>query len=502
MSTPHEYTNPYADNLEEGQYVKTQPKRDSEMSSGTFQGMTEESRVILNKAQEAIRSKTTKSDSENAKKHNGKTFNEAPNEATNDTPNEASEIDSDKTVRDNENEFPSDYPTAVFRIVKDNLKERRVTQAMNVKEVPRPTVVSAIGDLNGNAEAFDLNLQALDLIPFDADTAKEYNIKWLGEKQVVVLLGDIFADRNTDSLKIGEALNKLSKQAEKQSGKIIMIAGNHEDYLISFLVNDHVACTRKNCALDVCLNGKRPQGRGVSEVILKYSTYDNFKKVIASLTDNNAIYFCDGEAIEDLYNLMPNYEWEREKLSNEILENMRKSSSGRELLEQLCNLRLVELVDDTLYLHTPPTDSIVEMLTREGSLGTHIDRINKVYQEGLNAKLLGKIPEGNPLWDIEYNVVREIFLDTDNSQYASDVNNLHILKQKGVNRIVHGHRVVRFGKKSIIEGIEFVNIDTGLGQSGNTNTFDRSVAQIHKNGKLRITTEVKNQEPESSRDSL
>lgn len=82
-----------------------------------------------------------------------------------------------------------------------------------------PERIVAIGDLHGDFEAWDETAQAAGLIDEDGI--------WRGGETVLVQLGDL-TDRGPDSLKIIRHLQRLTQQADKAGGQVIVLLGNHE----------------------------------------------------------------------------------------------------------------------------------------------------------------------------------------------------------------------------------------------------------------------------------
>ena len=108
----------------------------------------------------------------------------------------------------------------------------------------------AIGDVNGSLKVLVDSMKTLGLIRLNDQ--KEYD--WIGGNQTLIVIGDIIADRGEKidneitgkatvfrSLEAMALLRKLGKQAEKAGGKIIEIAGNHEDFAMCGLTGEATA---------------------------------------------------------------------------------------------------------------------------------------------------------------------------------------------------------------------------------------------------------------------
>jgi hypothetical protein len=90
--------------------------------------------------------------------------------------------------------------------------------------------VVIIGDLDGSRSKFENHLTAGGLVDKSGN--------WAGGNKKVVFQGDIVADRETSGLKILEEIKNLREQAQKAGGDIEVIVGNHDDLMISFLMQN------------------------------------------------------------------------------------------------------------------------------------------------------------------------------------------------------------------------------------------------------------------------
>lgn len=311
--------------------------------------------------------------------------------------------------------------------------------------------VLAIGDSNGSFETYKWNLEKTGLID------KDFN--WKGGNRKVVVHGDILADRAMDGFKILEINRKLRAEAQKQGGDISLIAGNHEDFMFSFLLD------RGGVHGDGLVNAeiKNPgeQGRGIAEL----TEFTGNGKLIKSIEKAKA-----GNRLD----------------RNEILKNMRKSPRGRMLLEEMCNMKLCEQIGDTIYLHTDPTNGIMEMILNKG-----VDGVNKEFQTAMRRTLI----DGESFNHGRFNSLFDTFLDTGNRTFYHglrrgelDINSdlIEALKGRGIARMVFGHSDLGRGKrKTIVEGIEFVNVDQGALKGGQGTI---SAARIRPSGDVETGT--------------
>lgn len=346
-------------------------------------------------------------------------------------------------------------------------------------EVKRETDVMSVGDLHGEIEALRENLLTLGVVSPD----KNGKLEWIGQNKKVVMHGDILGDRGWHGLEILKELEELAQQAEKAGGKIEILAGNHDDFFISFLTGKVAAGNA---------DGFESCKQGDYYGLLELGKYIDPKK----LTDNGITGNTIGLSMQEkLWNLV---EIEREN----ILINMRNDIEGKKILETICNrFKLMEIVDDTLFLHTHPTTKIMQYLEsntnppNKENLVKVINTLNINYQHSLRELLLdGKVETT----DKDYDQLRDIILHTDNRvDYDAKIFD-DTLRIMGINLIIHGHdsdcRVSKNDNLPIfsVDNNAFKHYE-GLNQKYPGHKEDkRSVIKIAKdNGKIEIAMGLK-----------
>ena len=241
---------------------------------------------------------------------------------------------------------------------------------------------------------------------------KEVNghLEWIWWNKKVVFQWDILADRGTDWLKIIKEIHQLREQARKEWWDIDIIVGNHDDFMIAYLLwwkVSRFAMNGEASALDIAMNGS--QWKWLTELL-------------------DFIWIKRTWEFDDFFNLS--------RKNNEILNAMRNSPEWRMILEEICNMKLVSQVDDVLYCHTNPTSRMLQYLTR-WNIQTNINTLNQKYQWFLKKALLW---EWN--WNIsmeEFNNISDIFLNTWNRDISWIENYVEQLRNSGINMISHGH---------------------------------------------------------------
>ncbi|PCI25124.1 hypothetical protein COB57_02820 [Candidatus Peregrinibacteria bacterium] len=297
------------------------------------------------------------------------------------------------------------------------------TKKISPKEVFRSTEVMVIGDLHGNIDALWGNLESLGVIDDEQN--------WIGGGEKLVFLGDILADRSSDGFEILHSIESL----QLQGANITVLVGNHDDFAISFLLNKPVS------------------GNG--------GTFLNYKEQAFGMIE---------------FEKYMNKEYKNlEKLNREeVLKNMKASEEGQKTLQNICNMKIIEQIDDTIFTHTDITKAMAEMILAFG-----VDRINSVYQRGVRKVLL----EEGSIEDLseEFFQINDIFLRTGNREYMSNIHGKS-LKEIGINHVLHGHSD-NGGKRFNIGGVFVASVDHSAFKGGEK-IDARSIGVIRTDGNI------------------
>jgi len=310
-----------------------------------------------------------------------------------------------------------------------------------IRAVKREAEVAVVADLHGSFRAYEGDLLETRLV--------NSTLNWIGGNSILVFLGDLLADRNSDGFKVLKHMAFLREEARLCGGDIRFVLGNHENYVMHLLTTGG--------------EGVIPERAGAAE-FLKFG----FK---------------------------PGMGEEQRMIS---LRTMQNDPEGLLVLESLCEMKLVSVVDDTLFTHTPLTRRMLAIIKIVGS-----EELNTFFQADQRRTFLGEgepylsfglrkmiaenkdtldllgvgdiLSEYYPSWS-DWRVLRNIFLHTNNSALesrhhnqfkfspvlysaaefyediflkASDAEKLEyertsrsaakILKELGINRLFNGH---------------------------------------------------------------
>jgi len=299
-----------------------------------------------------------------------------------------------------------------------NLRQER-------NEVHRESDVIAIEDMSGEMYNFEGQVTKTGL----AKKSDNGSWEWTGGNQKAIFLGDVLGDRGLGGIEIMKSVDSLSQQAERESGEIEVLYGNHDRFFVSFLT-EHF----KDEIIEY-FKSIYKQNIGIFE-LTQFSDSDS---QLHKYKDYSWLEFKDAtrhnrtkkDLIAELYKQM-----------SQIRENMRNTTEGVELIESLCKMKIVTIKDDVLYCHTDPTPEMIQDLLSEGDIYKRVEEINQLFEDNLR----GALYEDEPYTE-NFEAVQRIYTATGNREnfiYASksDDNTSEIinnLRNNGINTIIHGH---------------------------------------------------------------
>ncbi|MDX9971073.1 MAG: metallophosphoesterase [Candidatus Gracilibacteria bacterium] len=353
-----------------------------------------------------------------------------------------------------------------------NINKRRTFDRIPFSLVPRPSDVFFVGDLNGRLLALYKNCEFAGLI--------DGSHNWIGENKVLVFTGDLIGDRYPEGLQILLEIDRIRKQARMMGGDIVLIAGNHDELLISYLRDSPVPNYQQryadgtkypqNCMDAVSVCRKENMGLGITELLQFLPITKKDKK-------------------KDLFNLllkrhispsqMNGFHQKGTYRNKEILEKMRNDPEGRIILETICSFHLITQIDDNLAQHCPLNEQMAYLIQIFG-----IDTLNSLYQSILRRDLLGEKIKISKTMNKLFESLRTAFLATENRAYLSNEYIDFSLSEKGVNFNVHGHnpeggKIYKIGKN-----IHCANIDFGAFYGDNWEEINTpcSLAKVESKG--------------------
>ncbi len=301
--------------------------------------------------------------------------------------------------------------------------------------------IYAIGDLHGNINTLVDSLDHLGLIDNERN--------WIRGNSKLIVLGDILADRNAQGIECVLLIRKIREQAQKIGGEVHMIMGNHDNTFITLLLRDYFKTPEnKQCLID-----------GFSErkgMIDLYHLLTQYGFRFDGFTNTN-----EREVFELFINTFI-------QKRSEIFECLRQNNP--EFVDEITRFKLCHREDSILFLHTDPTDNILDDLS---SSRFDTEDINQLCSENLR----GSIQSGSSFCE-EFIRRKKIYTNVANrrtwktGRLTPEVNekNYELLSQNGLQTIIHGHtdhENLQVFKAPF--GVQVISIDTSYKKEGDLN---------------------------------
>lgn len=445
----------------------------------------------------------------------------------------AARLESQKNLDLSQEVKPIDKSKTIIDTNKDGI-EKIAEQEIILPNITRETNIHAVGDLNGSFESFVEHLKYKNLISVDENN----NINWTGDNNKVVFIGDILGDRSPEGMKVYENLQNLKKQAELSGGNVEWLSGNHENMfnailcgfttekgkdaetdmyyrlsgyvgnlellkmipeqemvsILKIIENDKdvvfgqdfdVSIQKKKNILSMMKNNPTAYD---PETIRSYEeSYEDLLNKSKSLSDFSNLYNSGDykKAIEKLFTFIDKLGKKyQNKIGEQIIKNRNlfkdKISNDVEntlFKEAFLNQKLISINDDSLYIHTSLTPTMVKIIqnfSKNTTIENGINKINNFYQNILKVYLENNNPEEMLSKEqINYfNILRDEFIST--SAYSrnnfSESNDIleqdkfllkDFLKQNGINVVIHGH-TDEGGKPKGFEDLPIISIDRSV----------------------------------------
>ncbi len=291
------------------------------------------------------------------------------------------------------------------------LSLRRNSERLPRHEVYRHTDVVAIPDVHGDVGALHRSLMAQGIVNESGE--------WIGGNKVVELAGD-YIDRAPESLQVMDYLMRLSKDAETFGGKVHLLIGNHEAFMLASLIGG--------------------EGRWKDGQIGRY-------------TDHSGMWMkYGGEQIMTEFNQKYGTNFDQHSV-NEFMDAMRQTS----YYDFLKSLDVMSQVDDGLYLHAGLNLKWTRIMV--GDANTISAYMPFLTQE--QALYISSIPAGpdriNQMWKYAISL----------AENHNDFSLFNALAESGRSRSADGMTGPRHGGLLWMDFSEMQPLDMTLGPTGN-----------------------------------
>lgn len=294
------------------------------------------------------------------------------------------------------------------------------------EQVSREHRVDYLGDTHGNYEGFLSNMKKLWLINARGN--------WRGGDRILVMLGDIYGDRNHGSIQTALHIEKLISQG----AHIEMICWNHDEVVVDYFDDVHNPdhSIRKNL-ISYWLEGSR--------ITNEITGLQEFVQFIKRGTPQMWIHIVNKSS------------------PGTILTRMRGLKRWAKVLTNMCRFQIGKIIDDTLFIHTDPVDRMYDVFD---IYDWDMESINAVFRGYLVQTLL-KWEAPSPALFRDAMEIRQTFLSTANRR----INNktwqpllssgyAHEFRTRfGINRIIHGHSNHKWAQTMTLWGLEITSAD-------------------------------------------
>ncbi len=258
----------------------------------------------------------------------------------------------------------------------------------------------SVWDSHGNYGAFVSNLRAAHLV--DASEPP----KWIGGKRSCVILWDILGDRFLEGFKILRTITDLVSQAETCWGKMEILAGNHDNFFLSFLFWLPIYMLHTFDDIDEFLEDCANVVMSCSEKQYQYQWVLELARGLEPPVDPSTIPFEKESILEILRAIFLDRKWILRRLSERWILSK----------EDLSHYKIVHLEDGHIQTHTDPHPRVFDGLDFYQS----IDELNWEFWQAISDFYDITCSD----WDtseinisraqVNHRMISGLFLDTDN----------------------------------------------------------------------------------------
>ncbi len=251
--------------------------------------------------------------------------------------------------------------------------------------------------------------------------------KWIGGNKKLVQTGDIF-DRGEESVKIVQRIQEL----KKQGADVEVLIGNHEDMLLHGLFGDSSQLT-------------------------------------------SWLRYADPEFMDIFLKKGP----------KGLIERLEKAK----VLDFMKEAKLIEQVDDVLYVHAEISRDLVGFIKKNGG----IDGVNARFKTALNHAINGDATEFKRfgkeyerlVWSREHSKGNDVMTKLSRQELEGITSDL---KDMGINVVIHGHTPQNGAQiTEDINGVRIINNDIRMSKGMNREASRAGGIAIDKEGNQRFT---------------
>ena len=313
-----------------------------------------------------------------------------------------------------------------------------------------------------------------------------------------MIIGDILADRQATGIPCLLYVSKL----KEQGANITVLAGNHDEWAISFLLGKNSNAYHENVPsskpLVQCILN-RGQGVGIAEFAAfgKSELQEMWGQILCR---ERPFPTLDEEGVKELIDCLQGKRNADGNFWALLAKNAAHIASKlpEQIRREIVSMKLVHRIDHCLFVHTPPTRSMLirlmlESRIRGGRLIDGVEKINRIFSSFVE-DFLGVVAD--PINDNRFrgfSMLSAIFLDTGNRSFELDEVMGNKLLSEGITHVFYGHN--RDGSLFLSDptvykkhGVQFIPVDFGYVPSSESDHL-RSIARV-KAGKICVGKEL------------
>ncbi|OGJ55494.1 hypothetical protein A3D88_04535 [Candidatus Peribacteria bacterium RIFCSPHIGHO2_02_FULL_52_16] len=288
----------------------------------------------------------------------------------------------------------------------------------------REKEVVCIPDIHGDVYAFEKSLQEAGYADADGILTAE------GKKNHILLIGDLI-DRGTTNLAVLAKIQNL----EEQGATITVLAGNHDLLMLDTLQtgNPDALGTWFGVFKD---NG----GMSVIREILRHREQLKTDLQRKGIPVDAQCTWMPPVGQQTIDFMSEKYHFAREDLREALGIAKALFTGNGPHASVFRNMKIMERVDDVLYVHAGVDETWANIFAHEGAEGA-----NRTFSAMMQTKQLGKLMEGKELggivWMRPTGRLNTVFLTLETAR---------ILRSRGIRAVVHGHTHLKDGQAQTV----------------------------------------------------
>lgn len=285
----------------------------------------------------------------------------------------------------------------------------------------------------------------------------------------VLCLGDnVGLDRHANFLACARILHELQDAISERGGKLDLLAGNHEIYLLKVATG--------MVLFKDWLEGRTRDGES------NFSGWAN-----RSLHGIQQLeHWGTGHRVESPFQAVQRFLGRSLEQNREVLESIKAKEEWRLMEWYFERVKLVESQEGQLFLHVPPMAKLSAVMGEEafyeGSIEKMVEKKNEAFRQSVQKALAGDLtlegleahpeaPAADFMMKLFFGVQNKLrnLEDEISEARRREATPWNLLHQAGVSRVYFGHDILKGGHASFVSQLPFklIGVETGFGKGLN-----------------------------------